>query len=81
MDYLTTHTSLLPIRHGIAPGFLNYKKECTRLTAASDTDYQLLAHGRWFSPGTSASSITKTGRHELAEILLKVALKNLNQIY
>jgi hypothetical protein len=40
----------------------------------------LLAQGRWFSPGTPASSITKTGRHDIAEILLKVALntKNLN---
>jgi hypothetical protein len=36
--------------------------------------YQLLAHGRWFSPGTPASSTTKTGRHDIAEILLKVAL-------
>jgi hypothetical protein len=33
----------------------------------------LLAHGRWFSPGT-ASSTTKTGRHDIAEILLKVSL-------
>ena len=40
------------------------------LTAASDKVYQLLAHGRWFSPGT------KTGRHDIAEILLKVALKH-----
>jgi len=58
----------------------NYKKGCTRLTAASDKVYQLLAHGRWFSPGTPASSITKTGRHEIAEILLKVALNTINQI-
>jgi len=56
------------------PGFVNYKKGCTRLTAASDKAYQLLAHGRWFSPGTLVSSITKTGRHDIAEILLKVAL-------
>jgi hypothetical protein len=34
----------------------------------------LLAHGRWFSPGTPTSSTTKTGFHEIAEILLKVAL-------
>jgi hypothetical protein len=27
----------------------------------------LLAQGRWFSPGTSASSTTKTGRHDIAE--------------
>jgi hypothetical protein len=38
--------------------------------------YQLLAQGRWFSPGTPASSTTKTGRHDIAEILLKVALKH-----
>jgi hypothetical protein len=36
----------------------------------------LLAHDRWFSPGTPVSSTTKTGRHDLAEILLKVALKH-----
>jgi hypothetical protein len=34
----------------------------------------LLANGQWFSPGTPASSTTKTGRHDIAEILLKVAL-------
>jgi hypothetical protein len=36
----------------------------------------LLAHGRWFSLGTPASSTTKTGRHDIAEILQKVALKH-----
>jgi hypothetical protein len=34
----------------------------------------LLAHGRWFSAGSPTSSTTKTGRHDIAEILLKVAL-------
>ena len=37
---------------------------------------QLLALGRWYSPGTPASSTTKTGRHDIAEILLKVVLKH-----
>jgi hypothetical protein len=46
------------------------------VATASDKVYQLLAHGRWFSPGTPASSTTKTGRHDIAEILLKVALKH-----
>jgi hypothetical protein len=46
-----THTSISPIR----------------LTAASDKVYQLLAHDRWFSPGTPASSTTITGRHDIAE--------------
>jgi hypothetical protein len=58
-----------------APGFVNYKKGCTRLAAVSDKVYQLLSHSRWFSPGTPASSTTKTGRHDIAEILLKVAVK------
>jgi len=38
------------------------------------------AHDRWFSPGTPASSTTKNGRYDIAEILLKVALKTKNQI-
>jgi hypothetical protein len=64
------------------PGFINYKKGCTRLAVASDNKvYQLLAHGQWFSPRTPASSTTKTGRHDIAEILLKVALKHNKSIY
>jgi hypothetical protein len=35
----------------------------------------VLVHGRWFSP---ASSATKAGRHDIAEILLKVALNTKN---
>jgi hypothetical protein len=75
LDYQTTHTSLSPIQRGFAPVFANYKNGCTRLAAASDQVHQLLAHGRWFSPDTAASSTTKTGHHDIAEILLKVALK------
>jgi hypothetical protein len=41
------------------------QKGCTRL--ASDKVYQLPAHGRWFSPGTPASSTIKTGLHDIAE--------------
>jgi hypothetical protein len=36
----------------------------------------LLVSGRWFSP---ASSTTKNGRHDIAKILLKVALNTKNQ--
>jgi hypothetical protein len=63
------------------PGFVNYKEGCTRLAAARDKVYQLLAHGGWFSLGNPASSTTKTGCHDIAEILLKVALntKKFNQ--
>jgi hypothetical protein len=71
------HTSLSPIRCGFAPGFCKLQKGCTRLAAASDKVYQLLGYDRWFSPGTPASSTTKTGRHNIAEILLKVALNTI----
>jgi hypothetical protein len=64
------------MRHWFPPGFVNYQKGRTRLAAASDKDYQLLAHGRWLSPSTPASSTSKTDRHDIAEILLKVALKH-----
>ena len=66
-SYLTTHTSLSSTRRGFA-------------AAARDKVYQLLAHGRLFSPGTPASSTTKTGRHDITEILLKVVLNTINQI-
>ena len=59
---------------------LQKRVHSTRSRGASDKVYQLLAHGRWFSPGTPASSTTKTGRHDIAEILLKVALKHQKSI-
>jgi hypothetical protein len=52
---------------GFVSGFVNCKKGCIRLAAASDKIYQLLAHGQWFSLGTPASSTTKTGCHDIAE--------------
>ena len=55
-------------------------KGCTPLAATSDKVYQLLAHGWWFSPGSPASSTTKTGCHDIAEILLNEALNTINQI-
>jgi hypothetical protein len=40
----------------------------------------LLAHGRWFSPDTPASSTTNAGRYDIAELMLKVELSTTNQI-
>jgi hypothetical protein len=34
----------------------------------------ILVTGRWSSPGTPVSSTSKTDHHDIAEILLKVAL-------
>jgi hypothetical protein len=44
LDYLTTHTNPSPIRRRFAPSFVNYKKGCTRLAAASDKAYLLDFH-------------------------------------
>ena len=55
------------------------QKGCTRLAFACDQVYQLLVHDQCFSPGTPVSSTTKTGRHDIAEILLKMALNTKNQ--
>jgi hypothetical protein len=71
-------TSLSPILHGFAPGLCKLQKGCTRLAAANAKAYQLLAHGWWFSQGTPASCTSKNGCHDLAEILLKMALSTNN---
>jgi hypothetical protein len=73
-DYRVSVIGVLSSHSGILQQYHNYQ------TVTSDKVYQLLAHGRCFSPGTPASSTTKTGRHNIAEILLKVALNIINQI-
>jgi hypothetical protein len=57
---------------------IDAKRMRTGLATAIYKAFQLLAHGRWFSTGTPASHTTKTGRHDLAEILLKMALNTNN---
>jgi hypothetical protein len=81
LDYLTTHTKPITDTAWVRTRLCKLQKGCTRFAAASDKVYQLLAHGLWFSPGTPASSTTKTGRHDIAEILLKVAFNTINQIF
>ena len=46
-------------------------------TTLCDKVYQRRATGRWFSPGTLVSSTNKTDRHDITEILLKVALNTI----
>ena len=40
---------------------------------------KFVAKGRWFSPGTPVSSTNKNDRHNITEILLKVALNTIKQ--
>ena len=50
-----------------------------RCTTLCDKVCQWLATGRWFSPGCPVSSTNKTDRHNITEILLKVALNTIKQ--
>ena len=53
---------------------------CTRYNIMTcDKVYQCLATGLWFSLGTPVSSTNKTDRHDITEILLKVALNTIAQ--
>jgi hypothetical protein len=42
-------------------------------TTLCDKAYQWLATGQWFSPGIPVSSTNETDRHDITEILLKMA--------
>ena len=46
----------------------------TKCTTLWNKVCQWLATGRWFSPGNQVSSTNKSDRHDITEILLKVAL-------
>ena len=46
-------------------------------TTLCDKVCQWLVTGRWFSPGTPVSSTNKNDRHDITEILLKVALNTI----
>ena len=63
---------------------LCFRKPCSTLVmilclsqCRSDTVCELFAAGVWFFPGTPVSSIDKTDRHNITEILLKVALNTI----
>jgi hypothetical protein len=57
----------------------NIKNKSLDDTILCDKVCQWLATGQWFSPGTPVSSTNKTDRHDITEILLKVALNTINQ--
>ena len=48
-----------------------------RCTTLCDQVYQWLATGRWFSPRPPVSATNKTDRHNITEILLKVAINTI----
>jgi hypothetical protein len=52
---------------------------CTRYNVMWFKVCRWLATGQWFSPGTPVSFTNKTDRHNITEILLKVALNTIKQ--
>jgi hypothetical protein len=58
----TTVVSLNPVHGKVYSDTTLYDKVC-----------QWLGTGQWFSPGTLVSSTNNADRHDIAEILLKVA--------
>ena len=76
LDYPTNHTRLPPISRGFASGFVNYKKgaldsqpHVIKLTSC----LPMVGSSLW------ASYTAKTGHHDIAEILLKLALSTNNK--
>jgi hypothetical protein len=55
----------------------NSLRQAVLNTTLCDTVCQWLTISRWFSLGTPVSSTNKTDRHDIAEILLKVALNTI----
>ena len=55
---------------------ISIRARCTTLCGKV---YQWLAIGRWFSPVPLVSSTNKTDRHDITEILFKVALNTIKQ--
>jgi hypothetical protein len=66
--HITTNVSLNPVNDEV------YTMQHYVIKFVSD----LRQVGRWFSPGTPVSSSNKTDRHDITEILLKVALSTIN---
>ena len=52
-------------------------RRCVLDITLCDIVCQWLAASQWFSPGTPVSSTNKTDRHDITEILLKVAIKTI----
>ena len=66
------HLYMIQTIFGVRTRLCKLQKGCTPLAAASDNVDQLVVNGRWFSPGTPASSTNKTGRHDIGESGVKL---------
>jgi hypothetical protein len=73
---LTAHTSLSPIRRGFAPSFVNYKKDALDSQPQESKLTSCLPRVGGSLRVLRLPEAIKTGRHDIAEILLKVTLRH-----
>ena len=74
-----THGEVYLLQHYVIKLVSDLWQVCGFLyTALCDKVYQWLLTGLWFSPGTPVSSTNETDRHDITDILLKVALSTIN---
>jgi hypothetical protein len=66
-------TCAISTYHHLSCEFQSHSWQDVLNTTLCDKVYQ------WFTPGTPVSSPYKTDRHDITEILLKVALNTINQ--
>ena len=74
VGFTTTYMQSVPISSLMLWFGISIRARCTSLC---DKVCQWLATGQWFSPGPPVSSTNKTDRHDITEILLKVALNTI----
>jgi hypothetical protein len=72
-------TSAISAYHHLSYEFEPHSWQGVLNTTLCDKACQWLATGQWFSLGTPISYAIKTERHDITEILLKVALKTIYQ--
>jgi hypothetical protein len=84
LSHNVVHLALFKIRtHNSGDRHWLHRKNYHTITVTTVDLDQIKSYayitGRWFSPGPPVSSTNKTDRHDITEILLKVALNTIKQ--
>ena len=79
--WIFTTTCAIIAYHHWSCEFESRSCRCVIDAISCDKVCQWLWVGQWFSPGTPVSSTNKTDRHDITEILLKVALNTITPVF